>query len=172
MYNIAQSQSLQVDAGVELRLNEQVQRWCRLTATDRQKGSRVIGLNRAPTSVGVFDRQLWREERASSAPLCSCWWPRNLLEIIMKCVLCIEPFSWEDYLRETSSIAASPTCFKQVSLWLMGLQCATTCHRDASFNHQYHSNWTHERMSICFILYEWQKYKWKGLVRSQVCKYN
>ncbi|XP_061559619.1 polycomb protein SCMH1 isoform X3 [Phycodurus eques] len=24
-----------------------------------------------------------------------------------------EPFSWEDYLRETSSIAASPTCFKQ-----------------------------------------------------------
>ncbi|XP_060890900.1 polycomb protein SCMH1 isoform X3 [Labrus mixtus] len=24
-----------------------------------------------------------------------------------------EPFSWEDYLRETSSIAASPACFKQ-----------------------------------------------------------
>ncbi|XP_023124153.2 polycomb protein SCMH1 isoform X2 [Amphiprion ocellaris] len=24
-----------------------------------------------------------------------------------------EPFSWEEYLRETSSIAASPTCFKQ-----------------------------------------------------------
>ncbi|XP_034730289.1 polycomb protein SCMH1 isoform X1 [Etheostoma cragini] len=24
-----------------------------------------------------------------------------------------EPFSWEDYLRETSSTAASPTCFKQ-----------------------------------------------------------
>uniref|UniRef100_A0A3Q2YGX6 Scm polycomb group protein like 2 n=1 Tax=Hippocampus comes TaxID=109280 RepID=A0A3Q2YGX6_HIPCM len=24
-----------------------------------------------------------------------------------------KPFSWEDYLRETSSIAASPTCFKQ-----------------------------------------------------------
>ncbi|KAK2920016.1 hypothetical protein Q8A73_002220 [Channa argus] len=24
-----------------------------------------------------------------------------------------EPFSWEDYLRETSSIAASPTCFRQ-----------------------------------------------------------
>ncbi|XP_051235047.1 polycomb protein SCMH1 isoform X2 [Dicentrarchus labrax] len=24
-----------------------------------------------------------------------------------------EPFSWEDYLRETSSVAASPTCFKQ-----------------------------------------------------------
>ncbi|GLD55950.1 polycomb protein SCMH1-like isoform X1 [Lates japonicus] len=24
-----------------------------------------------------------------------------------------EPFSWEDYLRETSSIAASPNCFKQ-----------------------------------------------------------
>lgn len=116
---MAQSQSLQVDAGVELRLNEQVQRWCRLTATDRQKGSRVIGLNRAPTSVGVFHRQLWREERASSAPTCSYWWPRNLLEIIMKCVLCTEPFSWEDYLRETSSIAASPTCFKQVSLWLM-----------------------------------------------------
>nr|XP_057944714.1 polycomb protein SCMH1 isoform X2 [Doryrhamphus excisus] len=27
-----------------------------------------------------------------------------------------EPFSWEDYLRETSSIAASPTCFKQSRL--------------------------------------------------------
>lgn len=26
----------------------------------------------------------------------------------------LEPFSWEDYLRETSSIAASPSCFKQV----------------------------------------------------------
>ncbi|XP_061742918.1 polycomb protein SCMH1 isoform X1 [Nerophis ophidion] len=24
-----------------------------------------------------------------------------------------EPFSWEDYLRETSTVAASPTCFKQ-----------------------------------------------------------
>lgn len=29
--------------------------------------------------------------------------------------LLIEPFSWEDYLRETSSTAASPTCFKQVA---------------------------------------------------------
>uniref|UniRef100_A0A3Q2DEJ6 Scm polycomb group protein like 2 n=1 Tax=Cyprinodon variegatus TaxID=28743 RepID=A0A3Q2DEJ6_CYPVA len=27
--------------------------------------------------------------------------------------LLIEPFSWEDYLRETSSVAASPSCFKQ-----------------------------------------------------------
>uniref|UniRef100_A0A672G433 Scm polycomb group protein like 2 n=1 Tax=Salarias fasciatus TaxID=181472 RepID=A0A672G433_SALFA len=27
--------------------------------------------------------------------------------------LTVEPFSWEDYLRETSSTAASPTCFKQ-----------------------------------------------------------
>ncbi|XP_035016152.1 polycomb protein SCMH1 isoform X2 [Hippoglossus stenolepis] len=27
-----------------------------------------------------------------------------------------EPFSWEDYLRQTSSVAASPTCFKQSRL--------------------------------------------------------
>ncbi|XP_058486131.1 polycomb protein SCMH1-like isoform X2 [Solea solea] len=27
-----------------------------------------------------------------------------------------EPFSWEDYLRETSSTAASPTCFKQARI--------------------------------------------------------
>uniref|UniRef100_A0A3Q2P9L4 Scm polycomb group protein like 2 n=1 Tax=Fundulus heteroclitus TaxID=8078 RepID=A0A3Q2P9L4_FUNHE len=27
--------------------------------------------------------------------------------------LLIEPFSWEEYLRETSSVAASPSCFKQ-----------------------------------------------------------
>lgn len=30
--------------------------------------------------------------------------------------LLVEPFSWEDYLRETSSTAASPTCFKQVAV--------------------------------------------------------
>lgn len=33
--------------------------------------------------------------------------------------LLVEPFSWEDYLRETSSIAASPTCFKQVRVRLI-----------------------------------------------------
>lgn len=36
--------------------------------------------------------------------------------------LLVEPFSWEDYLRETSSIAASPTCFKQVAFWSVFLR--------------------------------------------------
>ena len=28
----------------------------------------------------------------------------------------IEPFSWEEYLKETSSLAASPNCFRQVAV--------------------------------------------------------
>lgn len=37
------------------------------------------------------------------------------LSILFLLFLLLEPFSWEDYLRETSSTAASPTCFKQVA---------------------------------------------------------